>query len=199
MIKLLGKDGKVHEYLGEQCSQTRELKEYSGLFKVFYIWNGFDEWLIPIKNEAEGEQLARLRDSSGCIDLTYKTVYAHRCKEYCFGFQDIIDTWYIVGESELTKEKLFEFAKEYQPEGYSRVSIEECREDEMGSFEIIFHKKMKERQMREELKEMGFILKRHKDSNGENMYMILKADDNSVYVGENYSMNEVDVDRFINE
>ena len=58
---------------------------------------------------------------------------------------------------------------------------------------------MKEREMRKRLTEMGFILKRHKNSCGVNGYMIIKADDNSVYAGENFTMNEADVDRFIHK
>lgn len=64
---------------------------------------------------------------------------------------------------------------------------------------ITFYPQMTEYQMRQKLKEMGFVLKRHKDVNGVNMYMILKADNNSVYAGENFTMTEVDVDRFIHE
>lgn len=53
--------------------------------------------------------------------------------------------------------------------------------------------------MRAELQKMGFRLKRHKDVNGVNMYMIVKADNNSIYAGENFTMTESDVDRFIHE
>lgn len=197
MIKLLGKDGLVHEHRGEQCGYIEELKEYGGLFKVIDIGEGNDSWLISIEDETEGESI---RVSNGVIDLSHKTAYAHRCNEFYYGdFQNIIDSWCIVGEFGLSKKTLYKQAKKYQPDGYSRVSIRECRDDEFGNFKITFYKQMTEYQMRQKLKEMGFVLKRHKDVNGVNMYMILKADNNSIYAGENFTMTEVDVDRFINE
>ncbi|MBQ2882732.1 MAG: hypothetical protein IJE43_03010 [Alphaproteobacteria bacterium] len=197
MIKVLEKDGLIHEYCGEQCGHIEELKEYDGLFKVIAIGEGLDSWLIPIADETEGESI---NISSDVIDLTHKTAYAYRCEEFYQGdFQNIIDSWCIVGESELSKDSLYELAKKYQPEGYSRVSIRECRDDEFGNFKITFHKQMTESAMRAELKKMGFVLKRHKDVNGVNMYIILKADNNSVYAGENFTMTGADVDRFIHE
>lgn len=197
MIKLLGKDGVIHEHCGESCSQIKELKEYGGLFKVIDIGEGFDSWLIPIIDEKEGDCI---KVSDNITDLTHKTAYAYRCNEFYYGdYQNIIDTWYIVGKSELSIDSLFERAKKYQPEGYSRVSVRECKSKEAGSFKITFHKQMKEKQMRQSLKELGYVLKRHKDSCGINMYMIIKADDNSIYAGENFTMTEVDVDRFIHE
>lgn len=197
MIKVLGKDGLIHEHIGEQCGYVEKLKEYDGLFKVIAIGEGIGSWLIPIAGISEGEDI---KVGSDVIDLTHKTAYAYRHEGFYHGdFQNITDTWCIVGESELSKDSLYELAKKNQPEGYSRVSIRECRDDEFGNFKITFHKQMTEHQMRTELKKMGFCLKRHKDINGVNMYMILKADNNSVYAGENFTMTESDVDRFIHE
>ena len=198
MIKLLGKDGLVHNYYGAVASCIQELKEYGMLFYEICVGDYDDSWLIPIANEEEGKFIrANNHDTD---NLTHKTAYAFRFIEfYCGEYQNIIDTWYIVGESELSKENLFEMAKKFQPEGYSRVSIRECKPDEEGCFKITFHKQMKEREMREKLKQMGFVLKRHKNSDGVNGYMIIKADDNSIYAGENFTMNEADVDKFIHK
>lgn len=94
MIKLLGKDGLVHEHRGEQCGYIEELKEYGGLFKVIAIGEGLDSWLIPIADETEGEAI---KLNSNVIDLTHKTTYAYRCGEFYHGdFQNIIDSWCIV-------------------------------------------------------------------------------------------------------
>lgn len=198
MIKLLGKDGLVHNYYGAVASQIQELNEYENLFYKIYVGDYNDSWLIPIANEKEGKFI--IANNHDIDDLTHKTAYAFRFIEfYCGDYQNIIDTWYIVGESELSKEYLFEMAKKHQPKGYSRVSIRECKSDEEGCFKITFHKQMKEGEMRKKLKEMGFILKRHKKSCGVNGYMIIKADDNSIYAGENFTMNEADVDKFIHK
>ena len=112
MIKVLGKDGLIHEYIGEQCGYVEKLKEYDGLFKVISVGEGLGSWLIPIADISEGEDI-KVGDNE--IDLTHKTVYAYRCEEFYHGdFQNIIDTWCIVGESELSIEKLYEQAKNFK-------------------------------------------------------------------------------------
>lgn len=53
MIKLLGKDGLVHNYYGAVASQLQELKEYESLFYKIYVGDYNDSWLIPIEDENE--------------------------------------------------------------------------------------------------------------------------------------------------
>lgn len=199
MVRVLGLDGENKEFYGEQCGRfCVESDGYGIPFKVIEFGDyGLDSLLIPVVDEQEADAIC-LSSSS---DFTDKPYYIDRCETYYNkGFQEIIDKWYLVGETDMTPEKAFEYAKTHMPnhceQAYSRVTMEKQND---RSFMITFYPQMTEYQMRQKLKEMGFVLKRHKDVNGVNMYMILKADNNSVYAGENFTMTEVDVDRFIHE
>lgn len=199
MIRVLGLDGKNKEFYGEQCGRfCIESDGYGIPFKVIEFGDyGLDSLLIPVANKQEADTIPICFNS----DFTDKPYYIDRCETYYNkGFQEIIDKWYLVGETDITPEKVLEYAKTHMPchceQTYSRVTIEKEND---RCFKVIFHPQMSEYSMRQRLKEMGFALKRHKDSNGVNMYMILKADNNSVYAGENFTMTESDVDRFIHE
>lgn len=199
MVKVLGLNGEIKTYYGEQCGRfCVESDGYGIPFKVIEFGDyGLDYLFIPVSSEQEVDEIKVSKDS----DFTDKPFYVDRCETYYNNaFQEIIDKWYIVGETDITPEKVFELAKSHLPydskQRYSRVVME--KEDDTH-FKITFYPQMSEYTMRKRLKEMGYILKRHKDIYGVNMYMILKADNNSIFAGENYTMTEVDVDRFINE
>lgn len=199
MVKVIGLDGEITKYYGEQCGRyCIESDGYGIPFKVIEFGDyGLDSLLIPVFNEQEADGIKLKGDS----DFTDKPFYVNRCETYyCKDFQEIIDDWYLVGKTDITPEKVFEFAKAHMPNHserkYSRVIMEKLSDKH---FKITFYPQMTEYAMRTELKKMGFVLKRHKDINGVNMYMILKADNNSVYAGENFTMTESDVDRFIHE
>lgn len=199
MVKVLGLNGEIQTYYGEQCGRfCVESDGYGIPFKVIEFGDyGLDSLLIPVSSEKEADEISMSKD----LDFTNIPVYVSRCETYYNkDFQEIIDEWYLVDESDFTPENVLELAKSHMPnhieQRYSRVVLEKENDKH---FKITFYPLMSEYAMRKQLKEMGYILKRHKDIYGVNMYMILKADNNSVYAGENFTMTEVDVDRFINE
>lgn len=195
MVKVLDLDGNIKKYYGEQCLRNSvESDGYGMSFNVIEFGDyGLDSLLIPIDTKE-----VKMDYSTDLTDIPF---YVYRCETYYYkDFQEVIDEWYLVGETDITPDKIFEKAKMYlvgdSDRKYSRVTIERQND---RHFTIKFHPQMKEYQMREELKKMGYCLKRHKNSNGVNMYMIIKADNNLIYAGENFTMTEADVDRFIHE
>lgn len=199
MVKVIGLDGKIANFYGEQCGRFCVKSDGYGIpFKIIEFGDyGYQSLLIPVLNEQEANKLKICGD----LDITNRSVYVKRYETYYNkGFQEIVDRWYLVGETDITSDKVLEYAQNHMPshskQKYSRVRI---KKENDRCFELTFYPQMTEYDMRKQLKEMGFILKRHKNSCGVNGYMIIKADDNSIYVGENFTMNEADVDKFIHK
>lgn len=199
MIKVTDLDGNIKKYYGEQCGRFNvEGDGYGMPFKVIEFGDyGLDSLLIPVTNEQEADAIS----INGDLDCTNIPFYIDRCEIFYYkDFQEIIDEWYLVGKTDITPEKIFENAKAHMPYNlkrkYSRAVMEK---DSDKHFTITFYPQPSEYTMRQQLKKMGFVLKRHRNADGVNMYMIIKADNNAIYAGENFTMSEVDVDNFIHE
>lgn len=197
MIKVIDLDGNVKKYYGAQCGRfCVESDGYGMPFKVIEFGDyGQDSLLIPVVNEREADEI-KVAYELDCTNVPY---YVNRCETYYYGdFQEIVDKWYLVGETDITPEKIFEIAKENMPYNFKKkYSRAVMKKDSNKHFTITFYPQTSEYTMRQQLKEMGFVLKRHKNTDGINMYMIIKASNNAICAGENFTMSEADVDNFI--